>query len=691
MKRINIKNILWGGILVSILVVLGVYLFVPTFQQFQLTDEEIEWLKEHPVIKIAPNSNFKPVEFFEVDGTYSGFSADIFKIIEQRLGIKFNVVRYPGVEEIHKAMEALDIDVITTTSLTSAKENYLLFSEPLIKLQKVIVVNSSDKRELNADSLNGMRVAVVKHFSVQESIIEEAPNAVLDTLTSALECLYEVSLRRSDAAIMNLATAAFLIENHNLYNLRIAGDYSAIDPYAIAVRKDWPELVEIFNKVILSIPQDEHNKIIQQWIGLRLEHIWWKEIPWQWIVLIFGFIGSASVIILLWSKSLKIQVENKTRELNHELNERKKVEKALRESEERFRSIVNLLPEAVFITNQYCDFKDINRAASNLLGYSHEDLMGKNASIVFNQNDMCCIKNNIAQKPEKIGSFEITICKKDGTPIPAEAAILEIIINGENCYLGVLRDISLYKKAEEKMLESQQALKDLNVAKDKIFSIISHDLRSPFLGIMGFLEILKNSYGEISQDEYDRIISILESSLKALLSLLEDLLKWSQIQMGRLQITIKDFELNDIIKKSVEELESAATNKQIKIKLDITPNIIFKTDYNIISSVIRNLLSNAVKFTNRGGMINLFSQQDEENTIIIIEDNGVGIEEERLPNLFKLDNVYSTKGTENEKGSGLGLIIVKEMLNKLNGTISINSRVNEGTKCIVALPNLTQS
>jgi len=689
MQRIKIKNILWGGILVSAVVVAAIYLFVPTFQTFHLTPEEKQWLKEHPNIRIAPNPNFKPVEFFEEDGTYSGLSSDIFKIIEQRLGIKFQVVRYSGMEEIYKAMEALKIDVITATNATPKREKFLLFSEPLIKLQKVIVVNSSDKRELKADSLNGMRVAVVKNSSVHESIVQKAPMAELDTVSSALECLYEVALGRSDAAIMNLATAAYLIENRGLHNLRVAGDYSSKDAYAIAIRNDWPELLEIINKVLSSIPKDEYNTIVQQWIGLKLEHIWWKEIPWQWIVLIFGFIGFASVIILVWSKSLKIQVENKTKELKHELNERLKVENALRESEKQFRSIVNLLPEAVFITDQCCDFKEINKAASLLLGYSPDELRGKNASLIFQQKDMFCIKNNVAQNPEKIGSFEITVSKKDGTLIPAEAAILEMVINGENSYLGVLRDISLHKQAEEKMLESAQALKDLNIAKDKIFSIISHDLRSPFLGIMGFIDILKNSYKDISEEEFNRIIFRLESSLKALLSLLEDLLKWSQIQMGRLQITIKEFELNEIIQKSVEELESAATNKQIKIKYNITQGIVVKTDYNIVSSVIRNLLSNAIKFTNRGGEIAITSSYKSPNVEVFVEDNGVGIEEERLHNLFKLDNVYSTKGTENEKGSGLGLIIVKEMLNKINGTIYIESKVNIGTKCKVVLPILS--
>ncbi len=237
--------------------------------------------------------------------------------------------------------------------------------------------------------------------------------------------------------------------------------------------------------------------------------------------------------------------------------------------------------------------------------------------------------------------------------------------------------------------ESQEALKELNNTKDKFFSIIAHDLKNPFNSIFGFYNLLIEEFDNLSDEEKLDYITSMGVSIQNSYSLLENLLQWSRSQMGAINIKKEKLELNTLCSSIINETFSLAKNKNIKITKNCTANLYVTADKFMIEIVIRNLLTNAVKFTNENGIILLSAKPLNDFIVeITIEDDGVGIEEDLLENLFKISKNQSTLGTAKETGTGLGLIICKEFVEKNDGKLSVKSKKGEGSKFIFTLPRL---
>lgn len=375
-----------------------------------------------------------------------------------------------------------------------------------------------------------------------------------------------------------------------------------------------------------------------------------------------------------------------------DITERKVAEEKLRQSENRFRQIFNSANDIMFLqeltrNNLPGRFVEVNEAAIKNLGYTREEFSNLKIQDMHRQeylSELAIIHGNLL-KDQNI-KFEIPYLRKDGTEIILEESSHIITIYDRKYVLSIGRDITEKKLAEEKLLESRQKLKELNEAKDRFFSIISHDLRSPFWGIIGLSDLLIDPEANLTEDEKNKVIQDLNTSVKAQYNLLDDLLKWSQIQMGRLEIDKSEILINETINKTIKQVERQAENKEINITKAISTDISIYSDENIITSVLRNLLSNAIKFTQRKGKIFIRAFSNSNSVSVEVEDNGLGMKEDQLKLLFKIDTVITSSGTEEEKGTGLGLILVKEMLDKINGKIKFESQPNRGTKVTIILP-----
>ncbi|PIQ11670.1 MAG: hypothetical protein COW71_00010 [Ignavibacteriales bacterium CG18_big_fil_WC_8_21_14_2_50_31_20] len=242
------------------------------------------------------------------------------------------------------------------------------------------------------------------------------------------------------------------------------------------------------------------------------------------------------------------------------------------------------------------------------------------------------------------------------------------------------------KYADEKLALSEKKLKKLNADKDKFFSIISHDLRSPFQGLMGMSELLTETYNGLSEYEKMESISSLNDSIQNVYSLILELLEWSSIQTGRMKFAPKKTNLKDAFAKVVAISEISAKNKEITINDIINENVIVYADPNMIETIFRNLLANAIKFTPNNGKITISTKKQNNSIIVQIKDNGIGMKKTVLKKLFKIDENYSSLGTKGEKGTGLGLILCKELVEKNGGTIWAESELSKGSSLYFALP-----
>ncbi len=250
-----------------------------------------------------------------------------------------------------------------------------------------------------------------------------------------------------------------------------------------------------------------------------------------------------------------------------------------------------------------------------------------------------------------------------------------------------VKDITERKQAEERIRKSETKLRELNITKDKLFSIIAHDLKSPFNTILGFSDLLVEQVGDNNYEGIDKYAEIVAKSSHRLMDLLTNLLEWSQAQTGSIDFNPKHLDLRLLINECMELFDDNARQKSITIHNNILQETTVFADHSMISSVMRNLISNAVKFTNMGGQIVISAQQTHDETHISVNDNGIGIEPERISSLFRIDSNTATKGTNKEKGTGLGLILSKEFVERHGGLISVMSETGKGSTFHFTLPS----
>jgi signal transduction histidine kinase len=229
-------------------------------------------------------------------------------------------------------------------------------------------------------------------------------------------------------------------------------------------------------------------------------------------------------------------------------------------------------------------------------------------------------------------------------------------------------------------------LEALNRTREKFFSIIAHDLKNPFNSILGFTQLLLKNLDTYSPDRIRLQVESIGISSKHAYDLLENLLEWGRMQSGEIEFNPVPFNLRQLVVEVVALLESQAQQKNIQITHHFNHDFEVLGDRNMISTVLRNLISNAVKFTNNGGVILIFCQMREGICEVTVQDNGVGMSEENLERLFRPEGKFNTKGTANEKGTGLGLILCKDFVEKNKGQISARSKQNEGSSFTFTIP-----
>ncbi len=250
----------------------------------------------------------------------------------------------------------------------------------------------------------------------------------------------------------------------------------------------------------------------------------------------------------------------------------------------------------------------------------------------------------------------------------------------------IIANANFRKESEEQLVVYSKELEEINKSKDRFYSMISHDLKSPFQGLLGFASFILNEIESLSQDEIKEFVTNIETSAKNLFNLIENTLNWTRFEMGRIQFNPEAIDLYSLQEDVYNLLKGFAFKKNINIISEIPQNFVITADKKMITSIFSNLITNAIKFTENGGQIIIKVSKSESSAIITFEDNGVGMSEEKINSLFNITSAQSSLGTNNEKGTGLGLILCKEMVETHGGTIEINSKVNSGTKFTISIP-----
>jgi signal transduction histidine kinase len=249
--------------------------------------------------------------------------------------------------------------------------------------------------------------------------------------------------------------------------------------------------------------------------------------------------------------------------------------------------------------------------------------------------------------------------------------------------IGISMDITDRKQAEVKLESLNRELHTLNATKDKFFSIIAHDLKSPFNSIIGLSEILVDQVNDRDYKGIDKFAKIIYQSSNRAMDLLTNLMEWSQAQTGRLSFMPDRFALSPLVEDVVVAFEIICRQKEVSLQTKLDSDIHVFADRQMVSTILRNLLSNAVKFSLPGGNIQISTSRSADEVIVTVTDEGVGMPKEAMKKLFRIDESFSTPGTAKEKGTGLGLILCKEFVDKHGGKIwaaSSEHDLDDGTK-----------
>ncbi|MEQ8534388.1 MAG: PAS domain-containing sensor histidine kinase, partial [Imperialibacter sp.] len=258
--------------------------------------------------------------------------------------------------------------------------------------------------------------------------------------------------------------------------------------------------------------------------------------------------------------------------------------------------------------------------------------------------------------------------------------------SGKSFLVGVVRDITARKKAEQALKQSEMQLIELNATKDKLFSIMGHDLRAPLNNILGLSELLIERLKKSDTEKSAEYLEIIKVSVKNTLALLDNLLNWAKSQTGEINYKPEKIDLSATIRQVIELFDPIARTKNIALSQITSKGIEIYTDERMLKTILRNLISNAIKFTKSGGSIIVSVGLEKNKVQFSVADNGLGINAEVSKKLFEMSANTSSLGTANEKGSGLGLALCKEFVKKLGGDIWLESREGDGSDFKFTLP-----
>ncbi|MCB8964333.1 MAG: tetratricopeptide repeat-containing sensor histidine kinase [Bacteroidales bacterium] len=510
--------------------------------------------------------------------------------------------------------------------------------------------------------------------------------------------------------------------HRDLKNFDLAEDYY-LKAYEIWLKEnDDPGLSEAYNNLgIIYEEKNDYQKALEYLsksldLSKKLNDSLGIATTYNNIGLIYTRIEQIDYGINAYIKSLNIS--NKINEISSYLNTCNNIAKAylkkndLAQSEKYVNTVINKIKEVddlTIIQETYEILSEVNGRKGNYKkAYEYKKIQLAYNDSLYNQQQIRNIIEMQTRFESEAKEREIQILKKDSDIKQLEydrqkffqrilliisVLLFILIISAVTSFVIIRRSNKLlaqknaeFEDANIKLLESEKSLKELNATKDKLFSIIAHDLRNPFNALMGFSDLLERNYSLLSEEERLEYIGVISDSTQNLYKLLDNLLQWTRAQTGAITYTPENFKLRNLVVQETEILIPSSEKKKINLSISIDENTTVLADKNSIATVIRNLVSNAIKFTPSNGKIEIGAHRTDKSILVSVTDTGVGINSEDLEKIFMVDSSFTTKGTANETGTGLGLLLCKEFVEKNNGKIWVDSTKGKGSTFYFTLP-----
>ena len=662
------KNIYWVFILFAML-----------FQTSKLTAQEYV---------VGGDFDYAPFTFIDKTGKPSGLEIDVLESISVSSDIKLNY-HLSRWDSALSYIQSGKTDIIAGIIFSEERGKFLDFTIPIHTEYYSIFIRKDLPLE-DLSSLYDYKLVILdKDVSIEKYLIPMGLFKNYILAKSLPEALSLIELGRADYVVAPNLLGLNEIENNKYQNIEIKGPSIIPSIYCLAVRKGNAHLLNILNNGISELRRNgKLTEIHEKWKVYKKEDLKYKSIA-RIIGIVVIIAIAVLIFVFIWVWSLRLQIKKQTESINLKNQE-------LQKSEEKFRIITENASDIIWHLDNNFLLTYISPADERVRGFKREEVIGKSLFSILKPEGIEVLREANKKRMTDLGNgiraapviYELEELCKDGSWVWVEATATAFYdrdgkISG---YHGVSRDISERKKAEFQLKEQESQLRELNSTKDKLFSIIAHDLRSPFNAILGFSELLIENHNDFEVAESQEYLGLINLSAKNTLILLDNLLAWAKSQTGNIIYKPEKTNFSAIAREVLDMSKSIAKIKNISLKPIQNDTIEVYVDVNMLKTILRNLISNAIKYTHSNGEIVLSAVQNKNNIEISVADNGVGMSEETRSKLFKFDTIVTTTGTANEKGSGLGLILCKEFVEKHGGEIWVKSEQGKGSAFIFSFP-----
>ncbi len=639
------------------------------------------------------NYDYPPYQLLNKELQPTGFSVEILQAIAKTMGLNIQI----ELDEWNTArteLESGQIDGVAAVSFSEERQRLFNFSTPYIYITHAVFVRKNS--DINSfDDIRNKQVIVVKGDIMHDYLVSNQITKYIIPVKNYQTALRLLSVGEYDCAVINKLQGQFAIKEYQLSNLKPVG--ASVQPKEICfgVKQGREDLLAQINDGLQIIKSTgEYDKIYEKWFGIYEQ----KDIQSQvlriiaWILIPFLFI---ILSILIWSYSLRKKVAEKTSELQKELTERRKTEKQLTHEKSLMNSMINSIPDLIFYKDRnniylgcneaFCKFNEMTY--SQIIGKSDYEIFSKDKADYFHTTDYNIIENKQTFRSE---SWETN---SNGDKFLLDT--LKVPFNDENGnplgIVGICHDITERYKNEIALKNAKEKAEESDRLKSSFLANMSHEIRTPMNAIIGFSDLLVDSDTNI--DEREELVSHINNNCNTLLHLIDDIIDLAKIEANELTIFIKETKINELFSELFDTFSGTRKklNKQaIELKLNrefYNPDFTLNTDPYRIKQIITNLLDNAFKYT-ENGFVEFGYKIINELALVefFVKDTGIGIPKDKQKEIFQRFNKIETDNTKLYRGTGLGLTITQNLVERLGGTIRVSSEVNAGSTFYFTLP-----
>ena len=594
--------------------------------------------------------------------------------------LKFNFANNGALQNLGYTIE--EIKTLTPIDIKPEFDNqtYLAVINPLLAGEtKLLSFETKHQRK------NGTTYPVEVNLQVAEYEGKKVITAIILDITQRK--LVEQALKESEERYKDMFhnnPSICLLINHKTQQIEDANQ-AACNYYGYSYK----EITKLKINQINTLSEIETSEIIETVVNKNINYFLFKHIKAN------GELSDVEVYVGKIYRHKEIFLFS----IIHDISLRTKAQKALLESEEKYKVSELQLKAAQTVAHLgnwkwNLQTREVNWSDEmyNIFGIdknSYTGNLGDAISNVIHPDDLhLVLPSNASGFAEKkpIG-YRIIMPDKSIRYILALAGEAILDDNGKPLFLtGIAQDITELKQIELKIQQQNNELQKINTDKDQFIAILSHDLKNSFNVILGFSELLIENIHDYDKETIEEHLNIVNDAAKNTYKLLEDILLWIRANSGKLHFEPKKIVFNQLCSEVISNLINNANEKKISIICVENENIFFTADKDMFKTILRNLISNAIKFTNESGEIKIYAEQNQTETIITVSDNGIGIDIENQTNLWNLTQIHTTLGTANEKGTGFGLKLCKEFVEKHNGKIWVESELGKSSDFKFTIP-----